>query len=194
MAVNTAVPTQLQGFKDEIQKNGLVPGEGTEAFKRILAFPDSQTLVSPVDYQWLFDISWKTPGLAGDQPGEPGESAAIDQATEPGNRSTRPDLPSKYIPPSNEIEKQLVAIWQNLIGVEPIGIQDNFFELGGHSLMATQILARIRDLYQVEMPLRILFEANTIEALSKQISAMRWIANNQAPTEAASEDREEFSL
>ena len=57
-------------------------------------------------------------------------------------------------------------IWAQVLGVEPIGVQDDFFDLGGHSLLATQIMFRLRDTFQAEISLRILFEKPTIEELA----------------------------
>ena len=71
--------------------------------------------------------------------------------------------------PRNELEQRIAEMWSQLLGIEPVGINDNFFELGGHSLMATQLLARMRDRFLVELPLNILFEAPTIAELSLQI-------------------------
>ena len=56
--------------------------------------------------------------------------------------------------PRNEVEEKLVAIWEEVLGVERVGIHDNFFELGGHSLLATRVISQIRDRFEVELPLR----------------------------------------
>ncbi len=63
-----------------------------------------------------------------------------------------------YVAPRTPEEELLSIIWANVLGVERVGIHDNFFELGGHSLLATQLISRIRDGFEVEMPLRIIFE------------------------------------
>jgi acyl carrier protein len=98
------------------------------------------------------------------------------------------------VAPTSEVEKRLVNIWQNFIGIEPIGIHDNFFELGGHSLMATQIISRLQDAYHISLPLRTFFEASTIAELGKRIEAFLWIEqNNEVPT-SSSVDREELTL
>ena len=53
----------------------------------------------------------------------------------------------------------LAGIWSEVLGVERVGSTDNFFDLGGHSLLATQVISRLRSAFQVELPLRALFEA-----------------------------------
>ncbi len=71
-----------------------------------------------------------------------------------------------YAAPRNETEARLAHIWGESLGIERVGIHDNFFEIGGHSLIATKIVSRIRQQFQLEMPLRRIFEAPTIAALS----------------------------
>lgn len=79
---------------------------------------------------------------------------------------------NNYKAPTNEIEQQLVAIWQDLIGIQPIGIHDNFFELGGHSLLATQLIVRLQKIFIVELSPSHLIEKPTISELSSLIEEM----------------------
>jgi amino acid adenylation domain-containing protein len=78
--------------------------------------------------------------------------------------------------PITSVETSLVELWTQLLGRKTIGIHDNFFELGGHSLLATQLVSRIRDRFQVELPLRTVFETPTIAALAIQIDTLKWTA------------------
>lgn len=80
----------------------------------------------------------------------------------PGPLHSRPLLKSEYAAPGSEIEKELVDIWQNLLGIQQVGIYDNFFELGGHSLLATQLLTKITEVFLVELSLQQLIDAPTV--------------------------------
>jgi len=74
-----------------------------------------------------------------------------------------------FVGPRSTIEKALVDIWTDVLGVENISVYDNFFELGGHSLLATQVISRMRGKLNIEIPLRKLFESPDIASISKQI-------------------------
>ncbi|SEB35185.1 amino acid adenylation domain-containing protein [Tenacibaculum sp. MAR_2009_124] len=76
----------------------------------------------------------------------------------------------EYVAPRNEVEEQLTLIWQELLGVEKIGVYDNFFELGGHSLLVVQLIARLQKIdYYIQV--KDLFSNPTIESLSKKVSS-----------------------
>jgi amino acid adenylation domain-containing protein len=77
-----------------------------------------------------------------------------------------------YVPPRNQVEAEIITIWGDVLGVKEIGIEDGFFELGGHSLSATKVIVRIRELFQVELPVRIIFERPTIARLAEHISRL----------------------
>ncbi len=77
-----------------------------------------------------------------------------------------------YVAPRTPEEELLAAIWADVLGVEPISIHDNFFERGGHSLLATQVIVRIREAFQVELPVRVLFEMPVLAALAEQIASL----------------------
>jgi amino acid adenylation domain-containing protein/non-ribosomal peptide synthase protein (TIGR01720 family) len=69
----------------------------------------------------------------------------------------------QYIAPRDFIEEALADLWQEILGVESVGVRNNFFDLGGHSLIATRLSSRVRKLFRIELPLSVLFEATTIE-------------------------------
>lgn len=78
----------------------------------------------------------------------------------------RSSLSTTYAPPENLIEEVIVEMWEQVLGLGKIGIRDNFFELGGHSLIGTRLISRLRQRFQVDIPLAILFETATIEDLA----------------------------
>ncbi len=73
--------------------------------------------------------------------------------------------------PRNRLEAGLVDLWRGVLQSDRLGIHDNFFDLGGHSLVATQLIARIRATYAIDLPLRALFEAPTVATLATRLAA-----------------------
>ncbi|MCU0488382.1 MAG: amino acid adenylation domain-containing protein [Anaerolineales bacterium] len=71
-----------------------------------------------------------------------------------------------YVLPRTPVESLVAGVWEQVLGVSPVGAEDNFFELGGHSLVATQVVSRLRNVFQVEIPLREVFENPTVAGLS----------------------------
>ena len=79
-----------------------------------------------------------------------------------------------YVTPRDELEFKLAQIWENVLNVRPIGIRDNFFDIGGHSLLAVQLFAQINRVLGHDLPLATLFQASTIEQMSKLIREGGW--------------------
>src|SRR6185503_4538508 len=75
--------------------------------------------------------------------------------------------------PQGPVEELLAGIWRQVLGVEEIGRGSDFFALGGHSLLATRVLARVREVLGVELPVRALFEAPTLEKLAGLVEQAR---------------------
>ncbi len=84
----------------------------------------------------------------------------------PAPDGARPASADTFVAPRTPIEEKLAAIWSTVLNLEQIGIHDNFFDLGGHSLRATQVIARVRDLLQVDLSLRDIFAGPTIADLT----------------------------
>jgi len=94
------------------------------------------------------------------------QNGKIDQHLLPAPAQDPPLSETGFVPPSNPVEETLDKIWAQVLGLEHVGIHDNFFDLGGHSLLATQVISRISDIFQIELPLRRLFEAPTVAGLA----------------------------
>lgn len=102
----------------------------------------------------------------------------IDYRALPTPEQTRPELQQPYIAPRSPLEEKLVEIWTEILGLERIGIYDDFFELGGHSLLITQLLAKVRNTFDIELPLKDLFDAPTIADLGESINRIRGVEDN----------------
>ena len=86
----------------------------------------------------------------------------------------------EYVPPRNELEGQLAEIWQELFGIEPIGVEDNFFRLGGDSLTAIQLATRLRASLGVDLQVNELFDEPTIAALALRIAGLQEAGRSEA--------------
>ncbi|WP_338270553.1 SDR family NAD(P)-dependent oxidoreductase, partial [Corallococcus caeni] len=134
--------------------------EALDAFQRILSrgLGCGQLVVSTGDLQARLAL-WLQRDAA--LPGAAESAASAPHA--------RPHLKTPYAAPLTPVEKQLAHIWQELLGVEQVGLHDNFFELGGHSLLGTRVASRVRDAFQVTLPLRSLFQSPTVGQLATLI-------------------------
>ncbi|PPS41251.1 type I polyketide synthase [Chroococcidiopsis sp. TS-821] len=152
------LPDALKQERLAALKTGIAPQEGIEALHRILQSRCNQVIVSPKDWQ----TNPKQERIAVD--------TSVNTVDTPSNHAR--SLPTTYIAPSNEIEQQIAALWQEQLGIERVGVNDNFFELGGHSLLAVRIVSRLRELYSVDLSLRVLLsEAPTVAGLASAIAA-----------------------
>ncbi|MFN6484862.1 MULTISPECIES: amino acid adenylation domain-containing protein [unclassified Nostoc] len=93
----------------------------------------------------------------------------VDRKTLPAPEQVRSDLIGEFVPPRTPVEEMLTQIWSEVLKVEKVGIYDNFFELGGHSLLTTQLLAKVKATFNLDISLRSLLEKPTVEGLSENI-------------------------
>ncbi|NET87243.1 MAG: amino acid adenylation domain-containing protein [Kamptonema sp. SIO1D9] len=78
-----------------------------------------------------------------------------------------------FTPPKTPLEAQLAQLWQEVLKVAQVGVEDNFFALGGHSLLATQLVSRIERSFQIQLPLRVLFESPSLGVLAQTIQTLQ---------------------
>ena len=133
---------------------GITPPEGAATFLQAFATGMPQVIVSSLDLQALKDQT----------------DLASEEQQSTGQKFERPQLDSDYAEPSNDIERTLAGFWEELLGVQQVGIQDSFFDLGGHSLIAVRLFSMVKKAYQIDFPISILFEAPTIEKCAALIS------------------------
>jgi hypothetical protein len=76
------------------------------------------------------------------------------------------------VPPRNATERAIAEIWTEVLERGEVGIHDNFFQLGGHSLIATRVMSRMAKAFQVDLPVRVIFETPTIAGLAGRVAAM----------------------
>jgi hypothetical protein len=87
----------------------------------------------------------------------------------PAPEQARPELGQAYVAPRTALEQVLCGFFSEVLQIDPVGVRDIFFELGGHSLLVTQVSSRVRVAFQMELPLRRLFESPTVEGLAAAI-------------------------
>ncbi|EAR21796.1 amino acid adenylation domain-containing protein [Nitrococcus mobilis] len=128
----------------------------------------------------------------------PGQIVVLEQLPlTPNGKLDRKALPEPewesrdYVAPQTELEHQLAGIWQELLGVKRISMTDDFFALGGHSLLATQVVSRTRKALEIELPLRVLFEASALGSFAERVQQMvaQGRKSCQPPLQAVGRDR-----
>lgn len=154
-------PSGVEGWKEAALKKAITTKDGLEAFKRALNSDLTQLIVSPESLNHLLEES--------QAPFDPtiylsrlqnGTKVAPRQNDSQRNRANHP---------ANKIEAIITEIWESVLGFEEIDIHDNFSQLGGHSLFAIRIVAELRKAFQIDLPIRALFDAPTVAQLASYI-------------------------
>ncbi|MFL7793815.1 MAG: amino acid adenylation domain-containing protein [Anaerolineae bacterium] len=84
-----------------------------------------------------------------------------------------------YLAPRSAVEEVLTGIWKDILELARVGVHDDFFELGGNSLLATRLIFRLNEAFQVALSLRHLFESPTVAELAERIETVRWVVHGQ---------------
>ena len=153
-------PSRILTALTPLLEQGISPSEGIDAFCRILSRGISpRIVVASQDLNALIEAANNAGKTAVPQ-------IALGQAPPKVAQHARPQLPTRYIPPSTELERTVTEIWQDLLGIQQIGVHDDFFELGGHSLMVVSIHNRLQQTLDLSFPVAKMFQYPTINALA----------------------------
>ncbi|NEQ79122.1 MAG: amino acid adenylation domain-containing protein [Moorea sp. SIO2I5] len=119
----------------------------------------------------------------------------VDRKALPAPEKINPQKSAAYVMPQTESERLVAAVWQEVLQIDKMGINDNFFELGGDSLLATRVISQIRQTFQIELPVKSIFDAPTVADISEQIENIRATTQKrQTSTTMAVGSREEGVL
>ncbi|MEP0770346.1 amino acid adenylation domain-containing protein [Trichocoleus sp. ST-U1] len=113
----------------------------------------------------------------------------IDRSALPAPETIKP-VADTFVAPRNSVEEVLAGIWVHLLKLQKVGIYDNFFDLGGHSLLIPQLLAKVRETFQIELTLRDFFDAPTIADLGKNIEMKQGVIPFVSPASNLNLDAE----
>jgi acyl-coenzyme A synthetase/AMP-(fatty) acid ligase/acyl carrier protein len=94
----------------------------------------------------------------------------VDRKALPEPGRSRPELDTAFAAPGTPVETQLAGIWSDVLSLDKVGIHDNFFDLGGHSLAATRVIARVIERFQLELPVKALFDSPTVADMAAVIT------------------------
>jgi amino acid adenylation domain-containing protein len=98
----------------------------------------------------------------------------VDRGALPPPEMVRPELEKGFAAPRDSLELQLAKVWEQVLGLQPIGIKDNFFELGGHSLLAVRLITQMKRVFGRDLPVSSLFQAPTVEQLADVLRQAGW--------------------
>ena len=153
---------QNDQLQQDLAAHSIPSADSAEALRRLLASGLSRAIVSNSDLETLIaeTDAFTTEVFL----------AEMEKARRSEQPHQRTGLSTPYVAPQDELQEKVAVLWQELFGIEAIGIEDNFLELGGHSLLAIQMMTQVRTLFGVDLPVTALFEAPTIAELAAVIA------------------------
>ncbi len=175
MAVTTEVPDELKAWREQSLKNGLSPQEGVAAFRLGLASGLPQLAVSklPLGEQLRHGYANRAMAVLAESQAKAAEGRQV---------HSRPLLASPYEAPRTPTEERVAALWEEILGLEQVGIHDNFFELGGNSLVGLKVIARLKAELSAEVSVVSLFDGPTVAALAKILDQALGLGEGEADT------------
>ncbi|HVE65431.1 MAG TPA: SDR family NAD(P)-dependent oxidoreductase, partial [Thermoanaerobaculia bacterium] len=187
MAVTAVPPLAREASREarerEIAK-GILPAEGIQIFERVLASDFSEVIVSTRELRQRMSLARELPTDT-DAEEQPQPAPGVPAPVPPDPSASRTGLSTAFVEPATESARTIAKIWEQLLGIATIGDRDDFFEAGGDSLLATQVMSRLYRRFQVDVPLRTLFETRTLAAFAARVEEM---------VSVASADREEIEV
>ncbi|NND00552.1 MAG: SDR family NAD(P)-dependent oxidoreductase [Gammaproteobacteria bacterium] len=174
--VSTGEVRQLSPAERIFESNlsqGILPHEGVKVLEQAVASGNSRIIATSMALEKLI---------------EQAEAASAGESASSVTTFARPDLDTEYVEPKDDIEKTLVAIWQDLLGVEQIGVNDSFFDLGGHSLVAVRLFSKIKQSFGVDYPISVLFEAPDIAGCAEIIRSELGPQDTETPEQKPKSD------
>jgi acyl carrier protein len=93
----------------------------------------------------------------------------LDRKALPEPALARPDLAEAFVEPRGEVEQAIAGIWQEVLGLERVGVHEKFFQLGGHSLLLVRVHARLRERFGTELSMMDLFKYPDISSLAQHL-------------------------
>jgi acyl transferase domain-containing protein/pimeloyl-ACP methyl ester carboxylesterase/acyl carrier protein len=163
----SGVGIAAQASKEQIKKgktarvltsaNSLTVSEGAEIFNRILNYRYSRVVVSVRDLEPRRKALLRIPQQPTTEP----------QTDKPkATKYARPDVASAFMAPTTELERKLAQIWQDLFGIQEVGIDDDFSDLGGDSLLAVQMISQIKKSLSFNVSVPVFFQNPTIKKMA----------------------------
>jgi acyl carrier protein len=176
----TAQPWASLGWIGESRAETAAPSAIGAAVERLVAYGPAARFVASPGEPWATLASTAEPA-AGTAP------AAAGAATAGSGLHARPKLRNPYVAPESDLERRLSEMWQELLGIDQIGVHDSFFDLGGDSLLGTQVVTRVRERFGADVSLAALFEQPTVGGLAGRIDEARAAAAADSGSESEPE-------
>jgi acyl carrier protein len=152
--------SQPGGSSDEVDPLAALQEATLDALFRLL--PAAQLVASPGSVVGFNRLAQHTTQDAAEH--REGEDTAPS-----GGLYPRPQLSTRFVEPRTDTERRIAAVWESMLGVSPVGMDDAFLELGGDSLLAARLVARLREEFALELPVRLFFEASTVAELAREV-------------------------
>jgi amino acid adenylation domain-containing protein len=190
------------GWHPAVRKNVVIDLADRTGHKRLVAYVIPSGEPAPTTTELRKFLQQRLPGymvpatfvIMASLPLTP--NGKVDRLALPAPTQSRSDLEEiPFVAPRTQFEEQIAGIFSDVLELDRIGINDNFFELGGHSLLAMQVFTQLLDSFQLELPLRKLFESPTVAGLAEHLEAIRKTMRKLRDSPlASSDDREEIEL